>query len=364
MQDGDIRPFFSDDKNLEVLNKASRHLGRPELGGDSPGVTNALATILKMISANPTHFDKYSSSNIEWIGARFISRLDDLPNLPPPKDKDSVPSIFGLAYRFLCEVDFSQPGLPSPALREVLSFADTNFESFGLDLKQDIAYARYSMPIQLLKSYINDPGIVEFSNFSKKISRAAELTKAWEDRLSQCEEDLAGAEARIKNATATYNFVGLVDGFRALKTAKESERRLALVFSILLAVLMFVPPGFQIWHIQMHMDEIEKLKGTFVYLAPAFIATEVILVYLFRIVLSHFKSIKTQILQIDLRIALCQFVQSYADYAIKVKKDDSGTLSKFESVVFSNLVSEADGIPSTFDGTDQLASLIKSIRGS
>ncbi|MDI2145510.1 hypothetical protein KBJ94_26055 [Pseudomonas sp. ITA] len=86
--------------------------------------------------------------------------------------------------------------------------------------------------------------------------------------------------------------------------------------------------------------------------------------YFFRVVLAQFRSVKAQVLQLDLRIALCQFVQSYAEYSKKIRKDDPGALSKFEAIVFSSLVSESEGIPSTFDGAEQLANLIKSIRGT
>ncbi|MNE71224.1 hypothetical protein D3C80_1670810 [compost metagenome] len=61
---------------------------------------------------------------------------------------------------------------------------------------------------------------------------------------------------------------------------------------------------------------------------------------------------------------MCQFVQSYAEYSVKVKKDDPNVLSKFEAVVFSSLAPDSEGIPSTFDGAEQLTNLIKSIRGT
>jgi hypothetical protein len=112
------------------------------------------------------------------------------------------------------------------------------------------------------------------------------------------------------------------------------------------------------------VETIESKKGLLVYTLPTIVAIEVILIYFFRVVLAQFRSVKAQVLQLDLRIALCQFVQSYAEYSVKVKKDDPNVLAKFEAVVFSSLVSENERIPSTFDGTEQLANLIKSVRGT
>ena len=92
------------------------------------------------------------------------------------------------------------------------------------------------------------------------------------------------------------------------------------------------------------------------------IALEVILLYLFRVVLLHFRGVSTQMLQINLRISLCQFIQSYSEYSMKIKKQDAGALEKFETLIFSSITSDSDALPSTFDGVEQIAKLVNSIR--
>ncbi len=92
------------------------------------------------------------------------------------------------------------------------------------------------------------------------------------------------------------------------------------------------------------------------------LSIEVILIYFFRIVLHHYKSVKTQIMQIELRQTLCQFIQSYADYSKKIKKDDPSALEKFENLIFSGILSESDKLPSTFDGIEQLGTIFKSVK--
>jgi hypothetical protein len=61
---------------------------------------------------------------------------------------------------------------------------------------------------------------------------------------------------------------------------------------------------------------------------------------------------------------LCEFIQSYADYSANIKKQDSSALEKFENLIFSGVVSEPEKLPSTYDGLDQLADFIKSIKGT
>lgn len=142
------------------------------------------------------------------------------------------------------------------------------------------------------------------------------------------------------------------------------ERRVAFWSLLALAALMIAPPIAQIAYVLSHMDTIESRKGLLLYTLPTILAIEVILVYFFRVVLAQFRSVKAQVLQLDLRIALCQFVQSYAEYSMTVKKNDPNVLAKFEAVVFNSLVPDNESIPSTFDGAEQLANLIKSIRGT
>ncbi|MDX7568723.1 hypothetical protein SJ550_24910, partial [Serratia marcescens] len=82
-----------------------------------------------------------------------------------------------------------------------------------------------------------------------------------------------------------------------------------------------------------------------------------------RIALHDYKSLKTQINQIELRKSLCKFIQSYAQYSSKIKKDDASALEKFETIIFSNIVMTDDKLPSTFDGIESIANLIKSTKG-
>ena len=87
-----------------------------------------------------------------------------------------------------------------------------------------------------------------------------------------------------------------------------------------------------------------------------------ILIYYFRILLHNLNEVKAQLLQIELRKTLCQFIQSYTDYSHKIKEKDSESLSKFENLIFSGLVSSNEKLPSTFDGLEQLSGFIKAIR--
>ncbi|WP_238327084.1 hypothetical protein [Rodentibacter pneumotropicus] len=100
---------------------------------------------------------------------------------------------------------------------------------------------------------------------------------------------------------------------------------------------------------------------SWVQMLPIF-GLELVIIYFFRVVLTHYNSVQTQIMQIELRQSLCQFIQSYVDYAKEIKEKDGASLEKFENLIFSSILSTPDKVPSTFDGLEHLSNLIKNMK--
>jgi hypothetical protein len=357
-------PFFAALENLEALRLYSRTLRSFSAASDSTQVAIPLLQIIESMISNAARFDEYCPANIAWIGVHFMREVRELPDAPEEKRSTAITSAFASAFRFLCELEFTQPSDTNFEVRGINNFIDENLASFTGNERQQIMFARFSMPVQIAKKLLNDPAVAEFRKFSQTVEAAAKLKADWDTELDQRQVHVNSIKEGLRSATTSYNFVGLVDGFRHLATAKLTERRVAFWSLIALALLMVTTPAAQISYVVAHLDIIESKKGQLFYTLPTILAIEVIVIYLFRVVLAQFRSVKAQALQLDLRIALCQFVQSYADYSVTVKKDDPTVLAKFEAVVFSNIVAENEGIPSTFDGTEQLSNLIKSIRGT
>lgn len=88
---------------------------------------------------------------------------------------------------------------------------------------------------------------------------------------------------------------------------------------------------------------------------------EILLLYFFRFTLLHFNASKAQLLQLEVRMAICAFIEDYAKFT---KENGGQDLSKFESMIFSAIAPDNEKMPSTFDGVDQLATFIKNIRNS
>lgn len=356
-------PFFTAPDNLDALRLYSRTLRSVGSASNSDQLAKPLLQIIDLMIANAARFDEYCTANIEWIGESFMSGVRAFPDLPIEDRSAEIRLAFTLAFRFLCELEFTQPADPSFEVRRISQFIDENIELFTGNDRQQITFARYSMPAQVVKKLLNNPAIAEFQKFFRTLEDAKQLKADWDSELDQRRLHVDSIKQGLKDATSSYNFVGLVDGFRQLAKVKITERRIAFWSLIALALLMLLPPTAQLAYVFTHIDTLEAKKGLLLYTLPTILAIEVVLIYFFRVVLAQFRSVKAQVLQLDLRIALCQFVQSYAEYSVKIQKDAPNVLTKFEAVVFSSLVPESEGIPSTFDGAEQLANLIKSIRG-
>lgn len=356
-------PFFSTPESLESLRIYSRSLRSSSHELPTARIAQTLLKIIELMIANAPRFDEYCTSNIEWIGSSFMREVREFPELPHDKQPAAIASSFTSAFRFLCELEFTQPGDPSHEVRRIGTFVDENLEAFTESDRQQLTFARYSMPVQVAKKLLNDPSIAEFRKFSQTVAEASKLKSDWDADLNERRLHVDALKQGLKDAASTYNFVGLVDGFRRLAAAKDKERKVAFRSLIALAFVMLSPPAAQIVYVLSHIEYLDQNRSLLLYTLPTMLAIEVILIYLFRVVLVQFRSVKAQVLQIELRIALCQFVQSYAEYSVKVKKDDPNVLAKFEALVFSSLLPDSESIPSTFDGTEQVANLIKSIRG-
>lgn len=159
----------------------------------------------------------------------------------------------------------------------------------------------------------------------------------------------------LKNLETGYNFIGLSKGFQDLLAQKneDSNKKLKLIFII---GLLIISPLI----IKIILNDLSGLAWQEIAFG---VSLELILIYFFRIALSEYNAVKTQIMQLELRVSLCQFIQSYAEYAKEIKQNDPSALEKFENVIFSNILADSKNLPSTFDGVEQIGNLIKNMKG-
>ena len=155
----------------------------------------------------------------------------------------------------------------------------------------------------------------------------------------------------------------LQSGFDHIKKVKEQEKKkLQIRYYILIACIISVllVPAQSMNHWYGITDDV----NSWLIFMPHIIklAVEIFLIYLFRLNYLEYKSILAQILQIDLRSSLCQFIVNYLNQTENIK--GSHALEMFEKLIFSNLQINEEQIPSTLDGLDQFTNLFKSFKGN
>lgn len=181
------------------------------------------------------------------------------------------------------------------------------------------------------------------------------------DFIKEKQEKVQQLAKQLEEQKKAFNFVGLSQGFEKLLNTKKSARCYTFFFLICIGAFLFVVPAAYIQTIMSF--SVDTINDPYIWkLAIPFTGAEIILLYFFRVILNHYNSLQTQIMQLELRQSLCQFIQSYADYAKEIKEKDGASLEKFENLIFSSILSSPDKVPSTFDGLEQLSNLIKNMR--
>jgi hypothetical protein len=331
-----------------------------------------IPTLIRMITLLIKYskdFDEHTSCNVEWIGNSFLDRTEAAHD-KNERIKEDLEDIFTAAYRFIEEFKFSAPDLHIPvsielnrSIREIEDFVQANIQKFSRTALEQIKFGNEKMTVAILKRLFHDPSIVAFRDFSQKINEAREAKQAWEKDLAEREARLNRLADNVKKLTASYNFVGLTKGFKELRDNKSVEQDKLVGYLLWLgSAMVTIPALYFLWSLT-HLDVLGEKPNRLYFYLPSLVAVELLLLYFYRVILGQYRSVKAQLLQIDLRVSLCQFIESYVEYASTIRKNSPDLLKSFESLIFSNIVADDGQIPSTLDGLDQITKLIGNIKG-
>ena len=170
--------------------------------------------------------------------------------------------------------------------------------------------------------------------------------------------DIKIIQESLDEQKSEYNFVGLSNGFKLLKDSKVAELKSEkFVYNFLMGIIILLIIAKSVWSAS-YLSNNDFNSPMFIIITVSTVLFLFILLYFFRISLVNVKSIKSQILQIDLRLTLCQFIHNYDSNTKDLREGMKESFSKFESVIFSPLVATEDQMPSTFDGLEQLTGMI------
>lgn len=323
------------------------------------GRNHCILVVLRSMESTPEQWDLCCQINIGWIGGYFIKSLSDSNE---QLDKRKLDLICSDCFRFLFEMDLSIKNDLSRNFERAKRFILSNLDKFEEDARLEIDFALKEMPISIIKSLLNSDSITSIKDFNLNQEKAEKLKVEWEIEISEKEKRVNQLKKSLDEYENAFNFVGLYQGFDDLAVEKTKEKDSILCWLRILSVVIILPILSELFVILNNIEDIAAIKdGLLVSLVPT-ISFVAICTYYFRILLVNYKSVKSQLLQIDLRKTLCRFIQSYSGYSAGLKKQDSESLSKFENIIFSGIVSEEGKLPSSYDGLEQISKLIKSMK--
>lgn len=330
--------------------------------------------ILKKMSQSNDCWLSICPFNYHYIGESFEKRLNFLEK---NWDSEILDDIFLMSIRFLREAELTMRRQYKQKLWNDDDTYERIWDWFKSLTNDDIHYnQRFQLnyiqndySLMLLNDYLGNKSFQAFLNHEENIKKIEqqsitlketsnkiqknfdeEMQKSVDEKLEKVEQ----LSDTLENLKQGFNFVALSDGFSRMLNEKKSSKKSILRLLFLIAVIISAIPTYKFFSdggINLTWQQIAISAGL-----------ELVLIYFFRVVLFHYRTVQTQIMQLDLRLSLCQFIQSYAEYAKEIKTNDKDALDKFENLIFSSILSSDEKIPSTFDGLEQLNSLIKQFK--
>ncbi|MCZ4324392.1 hypothetical protein [Pseudomonas anguilliseptica] len=355
-----MQPLFATNNSSVTLSKFKTLIdGISPIDDFERGRNNLISLVTGSMKRTPDEWDKACEININWIGEQFINRLSSIEEDP---SKTQLDEICSMCFRFLFEFYLSIKSELSMEFEAARNFASNNLQHFETSAKVQIEYAIREMPISIFKALANSEQITNIKDFNSVAAKAAELKDQWDNELSVKEAKVNKLRDSLSEYENGFNFVGLYQGFDDLASEKKRDCGTLITWLRLLAVVIVLPVIAEIFVIYNNIENISVIKEALLISVLPTISLMAISIYYFRVILHNFRSTKSQLLQLELRKTLCRFIQKYSEYSQEIRTKDSNPLEKFENIIFSGIVSDDEKLPSTYDGIEQIAKLIKSLK--
>lgn len=318
---------------------------------------------LEFMLENHEYMNSNCKNNINWIGDNFehyLERLGTKSIFEYDEEENILYEVFTCCARFFFEIRVSTANpLPSRVI-QLTDFISNNIEKFPKEAKNSLVYSQQMMSIDIIKQLLTTSGLDNILEFKSAVHNSIELKRNWDKEIKEKEDNLSRLSGIAEGLTSRFNFVGLHEGFRALHEEKTLELKINKRNVALLGSIAIAPIAIQICII--FMSKATSAQPN-IHLISLSLGLEILLFYFFRIALQDLKETKNQIVDIKVRMTLCQFIQSYSDYSSEIKKKNKEALERFEKIIFSKLHGDPSKIPSTIDGVDQITDLVKQIKG-
>ena len=243
-----------------------------------------------------------------------------------------------------------------------------SLQSYSYTLTYDslnkLCYLWYIIPQEVFSRHLNrrlNSSVIQTIN---KLHEHQDLIEEENRKNILLKKDIMEIQETLNNQKSEYNFVGLSNGFRTLREQKKKELNWQNgAYYGLMTIIVLLIISKSVWSAN-YLISNNFDSPIFIMITISTVLFLFILLYFFRISLANVKSIKSQILQIDLRLTLCQFIHNYDSDTKELREGMKESFERFESVIFAPIVATEDQMPATFDGLEQLTGLLSSFNRS
>lgn len=248
--------------------------------------------------------------------------------------------------------------------RSFFERAVISLQSYSYTLTYDslnkLCYLWYIIPQEVFSRHLNrrlNSSVIQTIN---KLHEHQDLIEEENSKNILLKKDIKEIQETLNNQKSEYNFVGLSNGFRTLREQKKKELNWQNgAYYGLMTIIVLLIISKSVWSAD-YLISNNFDSPIFIMITISTVLFLFILLYFFRISLVNVKSIKSQILQIDLRLTLCQFIHNYDSDTKELREGMKESFERFESVIFAPIVATEDQMPATFDGLEQLTGLLSS----
>lgn len=359
---------------------------------------SAWSTFISIINNNPQHLDENTVFNQDTIISSMEFRVDDYKG-----DKvDFLSTLLRVLYEYYFWTGNRSIITSNFITDSKLTLLENTFKDN--ESKYQFAWIRDKLPISLMKWLLNSNKLTDARNFISdldtnkqkflddissnldvaidKINKDTEasislisanfndIKKTIVDGKLEADANLKyvdesrgeikALEERVRNLKSEYNFVGLSSGFNIIKEKKEKELSTTEMNYKNLFGTVFIAPVIAVI-IHFAFPDLYPKDYSAIFILFPFITIEMAIIYFFRLSYLEAKALRTQLMQIDLRLSLCAFIDGYVEYRRKNNIAIEKVLDSFDALIFSPIQNNENNIPAMFDGLEAIAGVAEKV---
>ena len=277
--------------------------------------------------------------------------------------QEILENAYAIIFSYIQEYRFKKFHDKNGILESYVNVGLWNFDKFKY-ARDKINHASNILPFDIIRDQYSKSSLNFLEENKANVANFIQILQNWDHTFKEKHLAVQSLEEKLEEQKRTYDFVLLNKGFKQLYDQKNQELAKAKETYSFVAAVMFVLPLIEFFTFIGLLFYFKSQMPAYIwYLSIPFITMILIIFYLVRVSLQEKRSIQSQMMQLELRMALCQFIHNYADDSETLHKKNKAGFEKFENIIFSPIVASDDKIPSTFDGMEQLAKLFSEFKG-